>query len=145
MDSRILNLMKNRRYSTKGKQYIMEYDSDFYKVTVLIRQRIYYNKDTSPEVFTPITRTIEERLRDLDNKSCVPTKLPFEPRKATACFISDTEQGYSEYSVFIPYRPNDDKHKRCLKEIIDIDKVEAIKYSGEKHSVGIKNYVSKEE
>ena len=134
-------LSRDRTFAVKGKQYIMEYDTDFPDRTTLIRQRLFFTPG-DPEVFTPLTPTIEQRLIPLDRGCPVPTKLPFDPRTTTACFDNpNNTQGFSEYSVFIPYRPNDDRLNQCIKEIFEIPEVKSLFYSGETHDIGVKNYV----
>jgi hypothetical protein len=125
------------RYAVKGRQYLMLYDTDF-NTQVLIRQRFYFVPG-NPDVFTPIPPTIEERLRPLDSNSGVPSALPFKPRECTACFNNpQVEQGFSEYKVFIPFRPTDYKLKQSIKEIKQLPSVSAVKYSGETHTRGTK-------
>lgn len=128
------------KFSIKGKQFLMRYDSDFNR-TILLRQRYFFTPGTS-DVFTPITSTIGERLTELIPSSGVPTALPFTPRKAIACFPNpNNAQGFSEYQVFIPFAPTDDRHKVSLDEVKEIEGVSAVKYEGEAHDIGIKNYV----
>lgn len=142
MSNAINILSRNREFAVKGKQYIMEYDTDFPDRTTLIRQRLFFTPGT-PEVFTPLTPTIETRIRPLEKGCPVPTSLPFDPRKVTACFDNpNNEQKFSEYSVFIPFRPNDDRLNQSLREIINLDGVGAVKYDGETHNNDVRNYVN---
>jgi hypothetical protein len=125
------------RYAVKGRQYLMLYDTDF-NTQVLIRQRFYFVPG-NPDVFTPIPPTIEERLRPLDSSLGIPSALPFEPRECTACFNNpQVQQGFSEYKVFIPFRPTDHRLKQSIKEIKQLPNVSSVKYSGEKHTRGTK-------
>lgn len=139
-------LDRSRRFAIKGKQYVMEYDLDFPDRSTLIRQRIYYTPyEDDIDVFTPLTPTIADRLRPTVDIKCVPTRLPFIPRKGIACFDNpNVDRKYSEYQVFIPYRPTDSQNrlKVCLREIMDIPEVAAVEYSGETHTIGVEEYVS---
>jgi hypothetical protein len=135
----IQEIVRNR-HAVKGRQYLMLYDTDF-NTQLLIRQRFYFVPG-NPDVFTPIPPVIEERLRPLNPKLGVPTTLPFEPRECTACFDNpQVQQGFSEYKVFIPFRPTDYKLKQSIKEIIQLPNVSRVKYSGETHVRGTKKIV----
>lgn len=136
-----LALLANRpTHAIKGKQYLMTYDTDF-RTTILIRQRFYFTPGT-PDLFTPITPTIETRLQPLPKNCGVPTAVPFKPRQVETCVINpNNSQGFSSYTVYIPFNPTDDLHRQAIKEIIGLEEVTTIGYTGETYETSVRNYV----
>lgn len=136
-----LNLLANRpKNAVKGKQYLMMYDTDF-KTTVVLRQRFFFLPGTV-DLFTPITPTIETRLQALPRNCGVPTSLPFEPRQVDTCVNNpNNDQGFSSYTVFIPFDPTSDLHRQAIREIKQLPEIEAIGYTGETHNLPVRNYV----
>ena len=114
------------------------YDLDFPGHTVVIRQRVYKTSDGAPE--TPITSRLLDR--QVPGNSPAPRAKPIEPRQVTACFLNPANaDGASNFTVFIPYRGTDAKHREHVSELKVFPGVLSIQYRGEVHTTSVRPYL----
>lgn len=121
----------------RRKDYKILYDTDT-NTSLVIAQRVYETEN--PQVQTPITPLFLQRVI---TESCPLRPPSWKPRTITSCFINQSNaQGFSEFTVAIPYRPGNSLLKQHVNEIKNTEGVQSIQYKGESHPTNVLLFVS---
>ena len=101
--------------TVRGKDLKIRYTQDNL-LEGLINQRQFY--DSNGQILVPITPKLLERQIIGNNSSTIFRLAGIKPRTVTVCFGSAVNaSAKSNFSVLIPYAPNDASHNDHLREI----------------------------
>lgn len=112
------------RYDDK----VLEYDYDLLSRKALLRIKLIV-EDSQGNITTPITPSYQARFKTDVNERVPARPKQLSPRQLDLCFVKNNKEVHR--TVYNPYKPNTFEHKQLIREIINLPRVETVKYKGE--------------